>query len=113
VKILFAAFTLSLVASCSVLDKPVYVQPVSPETGMPIGEPVAATNPDGSPLTVGDQLAATVEENAGLIAGTGTALGGPAGGALGGLAALLLAGVLRNRKGKGASKGPTGLPPAA
>lgn len=87
-----------LIAGCSALGNPVYTQPIDPTTGAPVGPAVPAQNEDGTPMTVGDTIADTIDGLTPAITGTATAIGGPMGGIL--VAGLLAFGVgaVRNRK---------------
>lgn len=78
-------------ASCHLLDTPITT--VTPE-----GTTVQIENPDGTPRTLGDEIADSLEENAPKVGGAGAAAGGPAVGVgIAGLA-LALAGAIRARK---------------
>lgn len=88
---LVAALMVTL-ASCHLLDKPIM-------TMDPQGNPVAVQNPDGTPRTVGDEIADTLEETAPKAGGAGAVAGGPGIGV--GIAGLFLAAAtaIRQRKG--------------
>jgi hypothetical protein len=89
---LVAALTVTL-ASCHLLDTPI-------TTLTPEGETVQVQNPDGTPRTLGDEIADSLEENAPKAGGAGAAVGGPGiGVAVAGLF-LAAATAIRTRKDK-------------
>lgn len=74
-------------ASCSALLEPLYHQPTDPVTGLPTGPAEPVMDEDGTPRTVGEELADDVDEKGGLVAGAagnivGALTGNPATGML-------------------------------